>query len=227
MKKRVFYTEISYILGLVIMAFAAAFTEKANFGMSMVVAPAYILHLKVSEVLPWFTFGVAEYVFQGLLIIITVLIMRKFKISYLFSFVTAVIYGTLLDGAMALISGLPENTFAIRILWYILGTTLCSFAVSLFFHTYISPEAYELIVKEIAQKFKFNINKVKTSYDCISVVLGIIMSFSFFGFGVFKGVGVGTIFCALINGFLIGRFSKLLEKHFDFKNKFKIQKYFE
>ena len=40
MKKRVFYTEISYILGLVIMAFAAAFTEKANFGMSMVVAPA-------------------------------------------------------------------------------------------------------------------------------------------------------------------------------------------
>ena len=227
MKKRVFYTEISYILGLVIMAFAAAFTEKANFGMSMVVAPAYILHLKVSEILPWFTFGVAEYVFQGLLIIITVLIMRKFKISYLFSFVTAVIYGTLLDGAMALISALPENTFAIRILWYILGTVLCSFAVSLFFHTYLSPEAYELIVKEFAQKFNFNINKVKTSYDCISVVLGIIMSFAFFGFGVFKGVGVGTVFCALINGFLIGRFSKLLEKHFDFKNKFSIQKYFE
>ena len=227
MKKRVFYTEISYILGLVIMAFAAAFTEKANFGMSMVVAPAYILHLKVSEILPWFTFGVAEYVFQGILIIITVLIMRKFKISYLFSFVTAVIYGTLLDGAMALISALPENTFAIRILWYILGTVFCSFAVSLFFHTYISPEAYELIVKEVAQKFNFNINKVKTSYDCISVVLGIIMSFAFFGFGVFKGVGVGTIFCAFINGFLIGRFSKLLEKHFDFKNKFSIQKYFE
>lgn len=227
MKKRVFYTEISYILGLVIMAFAAAFTEKANFGMSMVVAPAYILHLKISEFLPWFTFGVAEYVFQGLLIIITVIIMRKFKISYLFSFVTAVIYGTLLDGAMALISALPENTFAIRIVWYILGTVLCSFAVSLFFHTYISPEAYELIVKEVSQKFNFNINKVKTAYDCISVVLGIIMSFTFFGFGVFKGVGVGTILCAFINGFLIGKFSKLLEKHFDFRNKFKIQKYFE
>lgn len=227
MKKRVFYTEISYILGLVIMAFAAAFTEKANFGMSMVVAPAYILHLKISEFLPWFTFGVAEYVFQGLLIIITVIIMRKFKISYLFSFVTAVIYGTLLDGAMALISALPENTFAIRILWYILGTVFCSFAVSLFFHTYISPEAYELIVKEVSQKFNFNINKVKTAYDCISVVLGIIMSFTFFGFGVFKGVGVGTILCAFINGILIGKFSKLLEKHFDFRNKFKIQKYFE
>lgn len=43
----------------------------------------------------------------------------------------------------------------------------------------------------------------------------------------FRGVGVGTIICALLNGFLISRFSKLLEKFFDFKNKFKIQKYFE
>ncbi len=227
MKKKVFYTEISYVLGLVIMAFAAAFTEKADFGMSMVVAPAYILHLKVSEYLPWFTFGVAEYVFQGLLIVITVIIMRKFKLSYLFSFVTAVIYGTLLDCAMSIVAILPENTLAIRLLWYILGTVLCSFAVSLFFHTYISPEAYELIVKEFSQKFKCNINKVKTAYDCISVVLGIVMSFSFFGFGVFKGVGIGTVFCALINGFLIGRFSKILEKHFEFKNKINAEKYFE
>ncbi len=227
MKKRVFYTELSYVLGLVIMAFAASFTEKAGFGMSMVVAPAYILHLKVSELLPWFTFGVAEYVFQGLLIIITVIVMRNFKLSYLFSFVTAVLYGTLLDGAMAIVAYLPENSFAIRLLWYALGTVLCSFAVSLFFHTYISPEAYELIVKELSQKFNLNINKVKTAYDCTSVVLAVVMSFIFFGFGVLEGVGIGTVFCALINGLLIGRFSKLLEGIFEFKNKFKIQKYFE
>lgn len=227
MKKRVFYTEISYVLGLIIMAFGAAFTEKADFGMSMVVAPAYILHLKVSEFLPWFTFGVAEYIFQGFLIILTIIAVRKFKLSYLFSFVTAVLYGTLLDGAMILISDIPENTVVLRLLWYVIGILLCTFAVSLFFHTYISPEAYELIVKEIAFEFKLNINKVKTVYDYSSVVIGIIMSFAFFGFGVFKGIAAGTIVCAIVNGFLIGKFSKLLEKHFDFKNKFKIQKYFE
>lgn len=227
MKKKVFYTEISYVLGLVIMAFAAAFTEKADFGMSMVVAPAYIIHLKVSQLLPWFSFGVAEYAFQGVLVVITAIITRKFKKSYLFSFVTAVLYGTLLDLAMKIISGLPDEHFAVRVLWYVMGTVLCSFAVSLFFHTYISPEAYELIVKELSQKLNCNINRIKTVYDCISVALGIVLSFAFFGFGVFKGVGVGTILCALINGFLIGRFSKLLERYFDFKNKFKIQKYFE
>ncbi|MBQ8893988.1 MAG: hypothetical protein IJ043_06215 [Clostridia bacterium] len=226
MKKKVFYREISYVLGLVIMAFAAAFTEKADFGMSMVVAPAYILHLKVSQFWPWFSFGVAEYFFQGLLVLVTMAVMRKFKCSYLFSFVTALLYGTLLDGAMCVIAGLPESTFAVRVVWYLLGTVLCSLAVSLFFHTYLSPEAYELIVKELAAKFGWNINKVKTAYDCFSVVLGIILSFSFFGFGVFEGVKLGTILCSLINGFLISRFTKLLEHFFRFENKFKLDQYF-
>ncbi len=225
-KKKVFYTELSYIFGLIIMAFAAAFTEKADFGMSMVVAPAYILYLKISQFLPWFTFGVSEYIFQGLLVVITIVAMKKFKLSYLFSFVTAILYGTLLDFAMTLISVLPAEQFVIRLVWYILGTVLCSFAVSLFFHTYLAPEAYELIVKELSAKFNCNINKVKTAYDCLSVVLGIVLSFSFFGFGVFEGVKFGTIVCAVINGFLIGKFSKLLERFFEFKNKLGLEKYF-
>lgn len=227
MKRKIFYTELSYVLGLVIMAFAAAFTEKADFGMSMVVAPAYILHLKVSEFLPWFTFGVAEYCFQGILVVVTALITRKFRMYYLFSFVTAVLYGTLLDFAITLIAPLPESTFGIRLMWYILGTVLCSLAVSLFFHTYLSPEAYELIVKELSAKFSFYINKVKTAYDCFSTLLGIAMSFAFFGFGVFKGVKLGTVICAFINGFLIGQFSKLLGKFFDFENRFRLEKYFK
>ena len=68
---------------------------------------------------------------------------------------------------------------------------------------------------------------MKMAFDCFSVVLGIVLSFSFFGFGVFHGVKLGTIVCALINGFLISRFSKLLEHFFEFKNKLNLQKYFE
>lgn len=227
MKKKIFYTELSYILALIIMAFAAAFTEKADFGMSMAVAPAYLIHLKVSEFLPWFSFGVAEYFFQGALVLLTVIIMRKFKPFYLFSFVTAVLYGTLLDFAMILISPLTESTFLIRILWYVLGTVFCSLAVSLFFHTYLAPEAYELIVKELSLKFNWSISRVKTAYDCLSTLLGIVLSFIFFGFGVFEGVKWGTVICAVFNGFLIDRFTKIFEKIFVFKNKFKFERYFK
>ena len=226
MKKRVFYTEISYLLGLVIMAFGAAFTELANYGMSMVVAPTYVLYLKISDYLPWFTFGVTEYVVQGVIIALVTVIMRRFKLSYLFSFVTALLYGTLLDAAMYLLSYLPAEFVAFRVLWFILGTVLCAIAVSLFFHTYISPEAYELIVKELAQKFSVNINKVKTAYDCINTVLALVLSFAFFGFGVFRGVGIGTIVCAVINGFLIGKISLLLDHFFRFENKMQWERFF-
>lgn len=50
--------------------------------------------------------------------------------------------------------------------------------------------------------------------------------FPWFGFGVFEGVKAGTIVCSLINGFLISRFTKLLEHFFEFKNRFKLEKYF-
>ena len=219
MKKRIFYREVAYVLGLIIMAFGAAFTELANFGMSMIVAPAYILHLKVSEMVPWFTFGVAEYCMQGMIVILTVLTVRKFKIFYLFSFITALLYGTILDRAIYIVSFCNNDGLGIRILWFVVGSILCSIAVSLFFHTYISPEAYELIVKEISAKFFININKVKTVYDCISASLAIVLSFCFWGFGVFRGVGIGTVICALVNGWMIGKISSYLEKRYDFVNK--------
>ena len=219
MKKKVFYTEISYLLGLIIMAFGAAFTELANFGMSMIVAPAYILHLEVSETLPWFSFGVAEYCMQGLIVLLTIGCVRRFKIFYLFSFVTALLYGTILDRAIYLVSFCKSENMGMRIVWFVIGTILCSIAVSLFFHTYISPEAYELIVKEISSKYSIDINKVKTIYDCISASLSVVLSFAFFGFGVFRGVGIGTIICALINGWMIGKISAFLEDRFEFLNK--------
>lgn len=226
MKKKVFYTELVYVFAMFIMAFSAAFTAKADFGMSMVVAPAYILHLKLSTVFPWFSFGVSEYVFQGLLILITILLMRRFKLSYLFSFVTAVLYGTLLDAAILAIAPIPANGFLLRVLWYCIGVLLCSFSVSLFFHTYIAPEAYELIVKEIPLKFNVNINRVKSVYDGASMVLAVILSFACFGFGVFKGIHWGTLVCAVVNSIFIRYFSNLLEKHFEFKNKFSLEKFF-
>lgn len=219
MSKRVFYTEIAYVLGLIIMAFGAAFTELANFGMSMIVAPTYILHLKISETFSWFSFGVAEYCMQGLLVLLTVIIVKRFKISYLFSFITALLYGTILDRAIFMVSFLKVESLWIRILWFVIGSVLCSIAVSLFFHTYISPEAYELIVKEISSNFSMNINKVKTIYDSISASIAVVLSFAFFGLGVFRGVGIGTMICALFNGYLIGKISAFLEQKFEFVNK--------
>ena len=76
MKKKVFYTVMAYALGIVILALGTALMEKANFGMSMVVAPAYLLHLKISQTLPFFSFGMAEYTLQAAILLLLGLAMR-------------------------------------------------------------------------------------------------------------------------------------------------------
>ena len=225
MKKKTFYSELAYVFGLLFLAIGAALMERADFGLSTVVAPAYILHLKLSEYAPFFSFGMAEYTLQALLILALALVLRRFKLSYLFVFGTALIYGFLLDGVMLLTALLPQTLY-LRVVWYVLGLILCAAGVSFMFHTYLSPEAYELVVKQISAKWKFDINKVKTIYDIISCATGIVLSFCFFGFGHFEGVNVGTIICALVNGWMIGRFTWLYEKVFQFRDGWELRKYF-
>ena len=224
--KKTFYTELAYVLGLIFVALGVAFMEKPDFGVSMVVAPAYILHLKISETYSFFTFGMAEYTLQAVLLIIMALVLRRFKLSFLFSFVTAVIYGFILDLCMLLVSYVPMENMALRITYYTLGMVLCAIGIALFFHTYIAPEVYELFVKEVSSKYGVEIHRFKTGYDICSCLIGVILSFIFFGFGVFRGVKWGTIICALINGTLIGLCSKFLEQRFEFKDGLGLRKYF-
>lgn len=227
MNKRKFYTELAYIFGLIFVAIGTALMEKADLGMSMVVAPAYVLYLKFAEVFPILTFGTMLYIFEGTIVLILMLVMRKFKKSYFFSFVTAVIYGWLADGAIFLFSPLQAENMVIRIIFFVIGMISCAMGVSLMFHTYFSPEAFELFIKEVAGKFKLDIYKTKTCYDCVSCGLAVILSFIFFGFGNFEGVKLGTIICALVNGWLIGKSATVFEHFFEFKDGLKLRKYFE
>ena len=227
MKKKVFYSELAYIVGLVSLALSAAFMERADFGVSMVVAPAYLLHLKVSQYLPFFSFGMAEYTLQAVLLIVMVIVIRKFRLSYLFSFITAVVYGFVLDLSMMCVAFIPSELLVTRIILYIIGLLGCAIGVSLLFHTYISPEVYELFVKEVSGIMKIDINKFKTIYDLSSCLLAIIMSFMFFGLWHFEGVKIGTVVCALLNGATIGMFSKLFDRFFVFEDKLRLRKFFE
>lgn len=223
----VFSNELAYVVGIIAVAFGVAFMEKANFGVSMVVAPAYLLYLKLSPSYPFFTFGMAEYTLQAVLLVAMMIMLRKFKLSYLFSFVTAVVYGFTLDFCMWSVNGIDAQPVWARLVMFLGGMVLCSIGISFFFHSYISPEVYELFVKEVSSHIGMDINRFKTIYDCSSCAISIAMSFAFFGMWHFEGVKLGTVFCALVNGSMIGAVSKFLESHFEFKDCLKLRKYFE
>lgn len=216
MQKKTFYTELAYLIGVMLLTLGTAMMAAAGLGLSMVIAPAYLLHLKVSHVLPFFSFGLADYSLQVVLLAALMIMLRRVKVSYLFSFVTAIFSSVLLDGAMFLIGLLPNDTIPVRVLLYLGGLFVSAVGVSLQFHAYICPAAYELFVKDGSRGLSIPIQKFKTWYDCISCAVGILLSFLFFGFGHFEGISLGTLFCAAVNGWLIGRCSTFWEKRFVF-----------
>lgn len=222
-EKRAFYCEIAYVIGIIALAFGTAFMEKADFGMSMIVAPAYLIHLKVSQYFSFFTFGMSEYIFQALLLVMLSIVMHRLKKSYFLSFATAFLYGVILDLFMSVAAIIPYNEIAWRVVFYIVGMLMCTFGVALLFRTYIPPEAYELFVKELSQKYGVSIERMKTLYDFVSLALSIILSFIFFGFGVFVGVSWGTLVCAILNGWLIGINTRFLDRFFVFKDALKLR----
>ena len=227
MKKPVFYTEFAYIAAMLLNSMGNALMEKSDMGINMVVAPVYLTHLKLVESLPFFTFGFAEKVFQAALILITMMVVRRIKLSYFFSFCTAFLYGTLLDVMIDIAAPLPDNTLAARILLFAGGVLLCGVGVSLIFRSYISPEAYELIVKETTNRYRLDLGRFKLFYDCGSLVLGVLLSFLFYGFGHFEGVKLGTVIYAVINGPMIAFFTRLFDRFFEFRDGLGLRSFFE
>ena len=225
MKKRVFYTEAAYAAGLLLLAFGTALTAYGDFGISMVVAPAYILYLKLSQAMPFFSFGVAEYVLQGLILLLMLVVIRRIKLTCFLSFATAILYGVLLDLAMDVTALIPGHSLWLRILLYAAGVLLGCAGIALLFQTYFPPAAYEMFVKQLARKLKKPIAPVKTAYDCCSMLLAVAMSLLLFGR--LEGIGIASVLCAFANGSLIRMATLLLEKFWAFQDGLPLRRYFE
>ena len=145
MKKIRVSNELIYVLAVIVLSFATAMLAAADLGMSMVVAPAYIVSLKVKAL----TFGQAEYIVQGMLFILFCVLMKKVRRLYFFSFVSGLIYGAVLDFWRMVIPRFDPERFApgslplsIRIVYFIVGFLLNSLGVALYFKTYFYPQVY-------------------------------------------------------------------------------------
>ncbi|MBR0414050.1 MAG: hypothetical protein IJI67_03135 [Clostridia bacterium] len=221
MKKVQHFNELAWVFAMVLISLAVCLTTKAGFGVSMVVAPAYTIHLAVHHFFPWYSFGTSEYVLQGVLLALMCLIVRKFNWRYLLSFLTAVIYGYMLDLWLLIFGGgEPFATLPGRIAALAAGIVLCSLAVALFFRTYLPQQVYELFVAQVAKAIDWKAEKFKYIYDfsslAIAIILAIIVSQRFEDVRFTDCIGIGTIACTVFNAVLINLFGKVLNKCFCF-----------
>ncbi len=195
---------------------AVAIMAAADFGVSMIVAPAYI----ISQKFTFFTFGQWDYIIQGFLFIAFCFAMKKFKLTYFVSFITCVIYGTILDMWRAIIPLLnPAVTtpgsmsICLRIVMFVIGELLTAFTVMLFFKTYIYPQVCDLFVKGIVEKYNLNQTKCKRIFDLCCLILSLALTLILFKD--FVGIKWGTVIITLVNGVLIGLCSKFYDNFFE------------
>lgn len=200
--------EAAYLLGIPLLALGVLFMVKADFGVSMVVAPAYLVHLRF----PLLTFGMAEYLIQALLLLSLAVIRRGFSKAWLFSFITALYYAIVLDGLSFLILPEPAGLPGLRILFFLLGIFIASLGIALLFRTDIPLLVYELFVKEMAGILGLAVHRFKFLYDMSSLTLAAILTFLFFG--EIRGIGWGTLVAALGNGWIIGGVGAFLDRRY-------------
>ena len=214
MKRIKLHSEAVYLLGLLILSLSVAMITATDFGVSMIVAPAYILSLKTG-----LTFGQCEYIVQGVLFIVFCALMKRVKAVYFCSFLTGAIYGAMLDlWRIAVPHFNPDVTapgalpVAIKLIYFVLGMCMTSFSVALLFRSYLYPQVYDFFVKGICERYSLNRDKFKSGFDACCLLVSVAMTLLLFGR--FEGIGVGTLIMTVCNGLLISTFGKIIDRCF-------------
>ncbi len=212
--------EVAWALGIILCALGVALCTKANFGLSMVSAPPYIMHLKLSGFSSFFTQGTTEYIWEGLLLILLCAAIKRFRPIFLLSFVSALLFGFTLDGWLFILgSGAAYTLLWQRILAFVFGELITALSIAFFFRTDMPLLIYELIIKEVSLKWNLKQVKVKYASDISMLVISFLMAI--FLNKSFKGIGVGTIIITLINAPLITYFGAILDRLFVFNSLFR------
>ena len=212
--KKKIYSEIIYIIAIIFMSLGIALISLSELGLSMVVAPAYI----ISEKIDGLTFGRAEYMVQGMVFCVFCIIKKKIKPVYFFSFFTGIIYGILIDiwrniwgKYMTFIVQNRNFVLGWRIIYFVIGVLSLSFSVSLFYRIYLYSPVYEFFVKGVSKEFGIDVIKFKRAFDASGLIIACILSAVLFQKLI--GVGIGTFIMAYFNGIIIDHIGRLVDKN--------------
>ena len=205
------YNIINWVFYVLLVGFGIALCTKADFGLSMISAPPYILHVWLRDRFSWYTQGTSEYFWEAFLLLVMCLVIRRFRPKYLLSFAAAVISGLVIDGWLYLLGGNGVYpAMGARVAAFIAGMVITALGVAFGFRTTMPLQVYELVVKEVAEAFRFPVSKTKQGFDIIMLVVSIGLSLLLTH--KMTGVGIGTVILTVINAAIIALWSSLIDK---------------
>ena len=196
-------------VGLPCGAAGAALMKHGGFGLT----PFYTVSLALYHVTGLWTMGTWNVIFQTLLILSLIVILRRMKPRYLLSFAVAAVSSAILDGANAVCATFSQ-ALPIRILCYATGFLVMTFGIALMAECKMPVAPMNLFVRELAESMGKPFRRVKLVFDvaCFTVSVTILFAFA----GHLDGIGPGTIISALLTGPMSGVYIATLRKKYIF-----------
>ena len=225
MKKMQRSSELLWLFGIIFVALGVAICSKADLGVSMIAAPAFVIQEALVKIRPSLSVGMTEYLIQGLLLGLLCLVIRRFRWHYLLAFAVAVIYGYTLNFFLWVLGGVSFDAIWLRWVMLIVGDLITGFGVACFFRTYMPLQVYELFVAELASRFSLKISRVKSCFDISLLVISLVLALTLFGdvtkfdwttvgYASFHSIGLGTLVTTAINSPIIALMGKLVDRFF-------------
>lgn len=213
-RKGIIVGEFALIFYVLLCGLALAFLKKSQFGTSAPMSFAYTLSLIFKKI----SYGTWCFIFQGSLLIILILIIRKISLGYMISLLLALLHGYVID-IFGIFMNLLPDTLTVRILCLMLSVATLTTGIAFAINCKLPVLAVDVFYIKLSDHFKIPFKNVKTVFDCtctmVSILLSLIVLRSV------PSVGPGTIVTALFSGFLAHRISEWLNAKFIFVPYFK------
>ena len=186
-----------YCLGLLVLAFGIALSVNCSLGVSPVSSLPYVVS-QISGI----TLGTCTTIVYSVYILLQMVISRKFQPTLLLQLVFSTIFGYFVDGAKYVLGDFCLPGYFGKLVMLAASIVLIGFSLVLYIDVKIAPMPAEGLVGCLAGKLDKPFSKMKTAFDCTSVLVGIVLSFLFLG----KLVGIreGTVLTALLAGKMMG-----------------------
>lgn len=206
-KKETVKRYILIIISLFFSALGVAVTKHGELGVSPISSVANVLSYKFSSM----SLGTWLIIWNCILIVGQVLILRKnFKLIQLLQIPVSFLFGYFTDFGSWIVSSIPADSYAIRLIMVILGVVTLGFGIALSVIANVIMNSGEAFVKAISDAGNKNFGNIKIAFDISCVVLAVILSLLFFEFEI-VGTREGTIISAVFTGVAVKFFIKIFK----------------
>ncbi|MDE6776170.1 MAG: YitT family protein [Ruminococcus sp.] len=207
-KKELFKRYILFIVSLFISAMGVALTKHGELGVSPISSVSNVLSMKFTA----FSLGTWLIIWNCALIAGQIIVLRKkFQLIQLLQIPLSFLFGWFTDLCLAMIQGIPADSYIIRIILVFAGIIVLGFGISLSVIANVIMNSGEAFVKAVSDISGKQFGNVKIVFDVFCVMLSVVLSMLFFNFRI-VGTREGTVISALLTGFVVKLFTKFIKE---------------